>query len=151
MTHVHDLTIPWTLHFDRDGTEDVAVICDPHGEDLVTSRHFWLPEGDDPVPWTLAAMQLMATAPKLLKALLAVVASLTSFEWGPRQDEIDSLLIRVRAAIAEATGTDASKRRNTIVIEVRGGVVQEVRNVPPGFRYEVRDYDDLEAAASESA
>jgi hypothetical protein len=44
MTRPLDLTIPWTLHFDRDGTEDVAVICDPHGEDLVTSLHFWLPE-----------------------------------------------------------------------------------------------------------
>jgi hypothetical protein len=151
MTHEHDLTIPWTLHFDREGTEDVAVICDPHGEDLVKSRHFWLPEGDDPVPRTLAAMQLMVTAPKLLKTLLGVEPSLTRFEWGHRQDEIDSLLIQVRAAIAEATGTDASKRRNSIVIEVRGGVVQDVRNVPPGFRYEVRDYDDLEAAESDSA
>jgi hypothetical protein len=93
----------------------------------------------------------MVTAPKLLKTLLGVEPSLTRFEWGPRQDEIDSLLIRVHAAIAEATGTDATKRRNTIVIEVRGGVVQDVRNVPPGFRYEVRDYDDLEDAASEPA
>jgi hypothetical protein len=31
-----------------------------------------------------------------------------------------------------------------IVIEVRGGIVQDVRNVPPGYEYEVRDYDSLE-------
>jgi hypothetical protein len=66
----HDnLNAPWSLHFDRDGTEDVAIICDANGHDLVTSRHFWLPVGDDPIPPTLAAMRLMTAAPKLLKAL----------------------------------------------------------------------------------
>jgi hypothetical protein len=29
-----------------------------------------------------------------------------------------------------------------IIIEVRGGIVQDVQNVPPGFDYEIRDYDD---------
>ena len=31
-----------------------------------------------------------------------------------------------------------------IIIEVRGGVVQEVRNVPPGVAYEIIDHDDRE-------
>lgn len=31
--------------------------------------------------------------------------------------------------------------RPPIVIEVRGGIVQEVRNVPPGFEYEIVDHD----------
>jgi hypothetical protein len=31
--------------------------------------------------------------------------------------------------------------RQPIVIEVRGGIVQEVRNVPPGFEYEIVDHD----------
>ncbi len=61
MTHLQ-LNTPWSLHFDRDGTEDIAIIRDAHGDDLVTSRHFWLPEGTDPVPPTLAAMQVMAAA-----------------------------------------------------------------------------------------
>jgi len=69
MTQPNDLDTPWSLHFDRDGTEDIAIICDADGEDLVLSRHFWLPERDDPVPQTLAAMRLMTAAPKLLKAL----------------------------------------------------------------------------------
>ncbi len=31
-----------------------------------------------------------------------------------------------------------------IIIEVRGGIVQDVQNVPPGYEYEIRDYDNLE-------
>jgi hypothetical protein len=64
---------PWSLHFDRDGTEDVAVICDANGEDLLRSRHFWLPEADDPVPMTLAAMRLVAAAPALLAACQGII------------------------------------------------------------------------------
>jgi hypothetical protein len=59
----------WSLHFDRDGTEDIAVIRDADGVDLVISRHFWLPEPGDPVPATLAAIWQMIAAPKLLRAL----------------------------------------------------------------------------------
>jgi hypothetical protein len=33
----------------------------------------------------------------------------------------------------------------TIRIEVRGGVVQEVSNIPPGWEYEIIDHDNLEA------
>jgi hypothetical protein len=68
-TQQTNLGTPWSLHFDRDGTEDVAIICDSDGDDLARSRHFWLPERDDPVPPTLAAMRVMAVAPKLLEAL----------------------------------------------------------------------------------
>ena len=35
--------------------------------------------------------------------------------------------------------------RKPIVIEVLGGVVQDVQNVPPGYDYEIKDYDDIEA------
>ena len=73
MTQRLDFCTPWTLHFDRDGTEDVAIICDAHGQTLVTSNHFWLPEGNDPIPPTLAAVQLMAAAPGLLRACRMVV------------------------------------------------------------------------------
>jgi hypothetical protein len=76
MTHENSLNAPWSLHFDRDGTEDVAIICDSNGEDLVRSRHFWLPEGDDPIPPTLAAMRLIAIAPKLLSAAKATLTAL---------------------------------------------------------------------------
>ncbi len=32
----------------------------------------------------------------------------------------------------------------TIRIEIRGGVVQDVSNIPPGWNYEIVDHDDLE-------
>jgi len=60
---------PWSLRFERDGTEDVAVLCDADDDELVRSRHFWLPNADDPEPPTLAAMRLMQTAPAMLDAL----------------------------------------------------------------------------------
>jgi len=68
-----NLNAPWSLHFDRDGTEDVAVICDANGVDLLCSRHFWLPERDDSIPPTLAAMRLIVAAPKLLAACRMIV------------------------------------------------------------------------------
>lgn len=49
------------------------------------------------------------------------------------------------AAIAEATGSSPPDPRKPIVIEVRGGVVQDVQNVPPGYQYEIKDYDNIEA------
>lgn len=67
MTQQNELNAPWTLHFDGDGTEDVAIICDSNGSDLARSRHFWRPEGDDPTPPTLVGMRAMAVAPKLLE------------------------------------------------------------------------------------
>lgn len=33
----------------------------------------------------------------------------------------------------------------TIRISVRGGVVQDVENIPEGWNYEIIDYDDLAA------
>lgn len=64
---------PWRLRVERDGTEDLAVICDADGEALCTSRPFWLPRADDPTPPTLAAMRLMHAAPALLAALRNLV------------------------------------------------------------------------------
>ncbi len=61
---------PWTLHLDRDGTEDFLIICDADGFDLVRSEFFWQPEDeDDHLPTTLAAAWLMFNAPRLLEAL----------------------------------------------------------------------------------
>jgi hypothetical protein len=74
MTQLTNIRAPWSLHFDRDGTEDVAIICDAEGHDLVVSRHFWFPEADDSIPPTLAAVKVMFAAPKLLAALIALAA-----------------------------------------------------------------------------
>jgi hypothetical protein len=69
MTQPIDYNATWRLHFDRDGTDDVAIICDANGVDLATSPQFWLPTGNDPIPPTLAALWLMTAAPELLEAL----------------------------------------------------------------------------------
>ena len=116
MTQQNDLNAPWTLHFDRDGTEDIAVIRDSGGEDLVRSRHFWRPEGDDPVPPTLAAMQLMAVAPKLLMTAKATLTALelilevddpATYTHGDWEAEPLAKLRAVIAEVEEATGRRA--------------------------------------------
>jgi hypothetical protein len=99
-TQPTQLDTRWSLRFERDGTEDIAVILDADGDELAISRPFWLPEGNDPIPPTLAAMQLMVSAPALLKALIA------ASEWidaqiGKARTEIQATL---HEAIAEATG-----------------------------------------------
>jgi ribosomal protein S27AE len=48
-------------------------------------------------------------------------------------------------AIATVTDGSALETQPPIVIEVRGGVVQDVQNVPPGYEYEIKDYDNIEA------
>lgn len=73
MTDEHPLNAPWALHFERDGTEDVAVIVDADGDELVRSRHFWLPDLGDPSPPTLHAVRLMLHAPRLRLSLERLV------------------------------------------------------------------------------
>jgi hypothetical protein len=69
MKYPTDLHSPWSLHFDRDGTEDFAIICDSKMQDIVTSRFFWLPERRDPIPVALASVRMMKAAPELFEAL----------------------------------------------------------------------------------
>jgi hypothetical protein len=70
-----DLSTPWSLHFDRDGTEDIAIIVDADGHDLATSRPFWLPEPGDEIPPTLVAMTLMSMSRELFEALDELLAA----------------------------------------------------------------------------
>ena len=70
---------PWSLRFDRNGTEEVVVISDADGYDLAYSREFGLAEGDDPeIPPTLSVMRLMVAAPRLLVALLLAQRALNT-------------------------------------------------------------------------
>jgi hypothetical protein len=103
------LNAPWHLRFDRDGTEDVATILDRHGHALATSRHFWLPEGSDPKPPTLAGMQAMAAAPQMLKACKLALATLRK-QGGENGREIRAL----RIAIAVASGHKCDTEGNRI-------------------------------------
>lgn len=100
-----DYFTPWNLRFYHDGTEDVAVILEADGEELASSRPFWLPERHDPVPPTLAAMRLMATAPKLLTALIECARLLADHD-ECEGDEGDAHR-EALAVITEATGRAA--------------------------------------------
>ena len=73
MTTLENLNAPWSIIFDRDGTEDIAVLLDANGEEVARSRPFWLPQENDPIPATLAAMRLMRSAPALLAALQEII------------------------------------------------------------------------------
>jgi len=153
------LNAPWTLHFERDGTEDIAIIRDGNDDELATSRHFWLGEATDPASPTLAAMQAMVAAPKLLKLayslrrFCSIQANLCSTASEAERLQFIRLVYQLmnslgNEAIAEAEGTvdrdGSSGSVRPIVIEVRGGVVQEVRTVPAGVEYEIVDHDDQE-------
>jgi hypothetical protein len=87
-----------------------------------------------------ARLRVMHAGPKLLEAAIAAWQRAANHE-KPTFEECNML----HAAIAEATGNSAPEPRKPIVIEVRGGVVQDVLNVPSGYEYEIKDYDDIEA------
>lgn len=95
---------PWSLRFERDGTEDLAVIFDADGVELLRSRHFWLPNADDPEPPTLAAMRLIQAAPALLEALrLAQGALNTAPRFRVGDTDSYKIAATVDHAIARAT------------------------------------------------
>lgn len=59
-------------------------------------------------------------------------------------DALDECSETTPTIIAEATCQASPALRPPIIIEVRGGIVQDVLNVPPGVEYEIRDYDNQE-------
>lgn len=114
MTNRTPLCTPWSLHFDRDGTEDYGIICDADGNDLVASHlpsskvakiadrpfgtgTFWLPEEQgDEMPTLVYQMKLMTAAPKLLDFLKIAVTTAD-----PKRHK---WVKEAQNAIAEATG-----------------------------------------------
>lgn len=114
MTQHNDLNTPWTLHLDRDGTEDFLIVVDAKGYELARSDFFWQPEEDDePVPPPLAAVWQMFHAPKLLAALktLAEQANLDCPAQSRSCDFIEALEL-ANALIAKATGRPPYIRRS---------------------------------------
>jgi hypothetical protein len=112
MTRQTNPGAPWTLHIDRDGTEDFAIICSD-GYELVRSDFFWQPiEDDEPVPTALAAVWLMFAAPKLLKALKAL-AEQADYDCPAqsRSCHFFEAMQQANAVIAEATGRPPYLRR----------------------------------------
>lgn len=94
--------------------------------------------------------RLIAAAPEMFTELMANERLLTEYVgWHHRRQkgcsvEWEDRLEATRDVIAKATGSSPAAQRKPIVIEVRGGIVQEVLNVPPGYEYEVVDYDNIE-------
>jgi hypothetical protein len=87
--------------------------------------------------------RLRKAAPELLAALEGALYALDENMEGSgpsKQTAIDN----ARAAIAQTNGETPSSRDRTLTIEVRGGVVQDVSNVPPGWDYEIIDHDNAE-------
>jgi hypothetical protein len=86
--------------------------------------------------------RLRRAAAELLAALQYALEFLEANNDG--EEDITARIAAVSAAIAKANHSIQPKTRKPIIIEVRGGVVQDVLNVPLGIGYEIRDYDSLE-------
>jgi hypothetical protein len=118
---------PWSLEFDRDGTEDVGVIVDADGEELARSRPFWLPEGADPTPLTLTAVRLMSAAPKLYRALEDLLDQTveTDREHGiPLSEGEEAARTQALAALTAASGRG---KTHEVEVLIRTGNVYHVR------------------------
>ena len=132
----------WTLygHLPKGGVEAIGDFSRREAAEQVYSRITGLPfTGSYKAD---ARLRMMHAGPKLLDALLAVSHWIDA-QIGVRRTDIQA---KLHQAIAEAT-SGTPQGRQPIVIEVRGGVVQDVLNVPPGIDYEIRDYDSQEETA----
>ena len=96
---------------------------------------------DTPPDLQEANVCLASAAPRLLTALITCANLLADYD--ESDGEEGQAYREALAAIADATG-GAPDARLPIIIEVRGGVVQDVLNVPPGIGYEIRDFDNLD-------
>ena len=115
------LNAPWTLHFDRDGTEDYGIICGADGRDIAASHMpssrigertfhtgtFWLPESDDEeTPLLVRQLQLMTAAPKLLTALQALIAASGELPIGLLSGSFFEAFQQAKFAITEVEGRE---------------------------------------------
>jgi hypothetical protein len=129
---------PWTVRSEHDargvGAEIPAYeIFDAEGNKVFDTNE------DTPADLQEANARLGSAAPRLLVALITCANLLADHD--EAEGEEGDAYREALAAIAEATGTPPPDSPKAIVIEVKGGVVQDVLNLPPGFEYEVRDYD----------
>jgi hypothetical protein len=111
---------------DCDG-ETLAALVDLVGDDEYGQSRFIDFESE----------RLRKAAPALLAACRMVVD-----RW--ERGDLAEAARACSAAIAQAAGETPPGRDRTLTIEVRGGVVQDVSNVPPGWDYEIIDHDIAE-------
>jgi hypothetical protein len=132
---------PWTVRSEYDargvGTEIRAYeVFDAEGDKVLDTNE------NSPAALQEANACLATAAPRLLASLITCANLLADYD--ESDGEEGQAYREAVAAIAEATGHMMPGTPKPIVIEVRGGVVQDVLNVPPGIEYEIRDYDNLE-------
>ena len=137
MTKLQPTPLPWTvwqLAPDSD-QQQRHIIVTADGEQEITSIVHREADAHHIVRCVNSHDRLL----EALQELLADIDDLAS-EFGICREIIHSSYGKAAyAAIAEATGSSPPESRKPIMIEVRGGVVQDVLNVPPGYEYEIKD------------
>ena len=119
-----------------DEAETIDDECD--GENLAALVDVVYDDGfDQSVMIDFAAERLRKAAPKLLAACRMVVE-----RW--EKGDLAEAARMCHEVIVEVEGEN-SPARKPMIIEVRRGVVQDVRNVPSGADYEIIDHDDRDA------
>jgi len=154
MTTTQHSPAPWSYAYSpytvRDtGTDFTSTIGDelPAFEILDAEGNKVFDSNEDTPPDLQEANVCLASAaPRLLAALITCANLLADYD--ESDGEEGQAYREALAAIADATG-GAPDARLPIIIEVRGGVVQDVLNVPPGIGYEICDYDNLDEPADE--
>jgi hypothetical protein len=110
-------------------------------------------ECDDDHPWDEwrvdttendGVLMLLDTPARLRAAALGLLRACRMVVDRREHGDLGEAARACRDAVAEATDVTPTEARKPILIEVRGGVVQEVRNVPPGVEYQIVDHDDRE-------
>lgn len=131
----------WTLygHIDGEGVEAIGDFPTQQSAEETYSRITGLPfTGSYQAE---ARLRVMHAWQKLLEAATLALRQLREFYL----DHDSQAILDLKAAIAQAGDEPTTEPQKPIVIEVRGGVVQDVLNVPPGYAYDIRDYDHIEA------
>jgi hypothetical protein len=98
---------------------------------------------------------IIADLQQVLGELLTAAADLDAAidgvtdQFDDERTALDAAYRAAEATLAKAAGHARSALQTPFIIVVRGGIVQAVHNVPPGYEYEIRDYDSQEETADE--
>jgi hypothetical protein len=133
---------PWTVRSEHDSRGVGAEIPAYEILDADANKVFDTNE-NTPADLQEANARMGAAAPRLVMALVECARLLADYDESDGE-EGDAYREAV-AAIAEATRGACLESPKPIVIEVRGGIVQDVLHIPSGYEYEVKDYDNIEA------
>ena len=122
--------------------ENLAALVDVAGDETYSQS---VTIDFEPERYRKAVPELLDALESCWQQLSLWVADLESCDLSPEDDEA---LAKASAVIAKTKEGDISPVtcvKRPVTIEVRGGVVQNVSNVPRGWDYEVIDHDNAEA------